>query len=118
MLGHQLRLLMSLSLGFPGRCALSIALVPDHLKHYKPHCRVYWRQDHKIFLSLKDYPVPLGFDPHYRPHVLLAHLPFKNIQPWRSPEELQQRNLEWEENRCGLRILLPASLSVAPTNIW
>ncbi len=69
----QLRVADVPELGFPEGCDLfQLLWCPrDHLKHYSPHCRVYWRQTTNISSVLKDIPIPSVFDPDYLPHVCL-----------------------------------------------
>ena len=114
----QLRATDVPELGFPeGYDLFQLLWCPrDHLKHYSPQCRVYWRQTTTISSILKDIPVPSVFEPHYLPHICVFTP--ERIREYPAigdlPEEMQQRIWEWEDTDAAQGYSYQYHLSVAP----
>lgn len=114
----QLRAADAPELGFPeGYDLFQLLWCPrDHLKHYGPQCRVYWRQTSAISSILTDILVPSVFEPHYLPHICVftperirEYLAIGDL-----PEEMQQRIWEWEDTDAAQGYSYQYHLSVAP----
>lgn len=97
----QLRAADVPELGFPkGSDLFQLLWCPrDHLPHYSPQVRTYWRQTADLSAVLQDIPVPAVFDPHYMPRVC-SFAP-ERVREYPGigelSEDLQQRIWDWEE---------------------
>ncbi|HEX8032607.1 MAG TPA: hypothetical protein VF510_02110 [Ktedonobacterales bacterium] len=114
----QLRAADVPELGFPDGCDLfQLLWCPrDHLPHYSPHLRVYWRQAANVSAVLQDVPVPTVFDPNYMPRVCsFASERVREYSDIRDvSDDLRRRIWEWEETEAAQGYSYQYHLSVAP----
>lgn len=114
----QLRAADVPELGFPDGCDLfQLLWCPrDHLPHYSPQVRTYWRQTANLSAALQDIPVPTVFDPQYMPRVCsFAPERVREYPDIRDlSDDLRRRIWEWEDTEAAQGYSYQHNLSVAP----